>query len=109
MKSIYRILFLGFFFLSVYASAAEGPFYSDGTPWVRVSSNGDFVIYRMPSSAGCYGDKISVGKLEDPDMRKMTLSLVTAAQMSERRVKVWVNYVGSTAPQRCTLAFIEVE
>ncbi len=108
MKNIYRILFYGLFFLSVSVSATEGPFYSEGAPWARVSSNGDFVIYRMPSSAGCHGDKVSVGKLEDSDMRKMTLSLVTAAQMSERRVKVWVNYVGTT-PQRCTLAFIEVE
>ena len=109
MKNIFRFVFLGLFFVNVSVLAAEGPFISDGVPWARVSVNGNFVIYRMPASAECYGNKIGVDNSEDPDMRKMALSMVTAAQMSEKKIKVWVNYFDSTTPQRCKLAFMEIE
>ncbi|WP_444888877.1 hypothetical protein [Microbulbifer sp. JMSA008] len=108
MSGLNKYLILGILFLSVSAVAYEGPFISDGTPWARLASNGTFAIYPMPTAASCFDDKVSVVNTEDPEMKGMVMSLVLAAQMSNRNVKMWVEKYDSTTPQRCKLAFIEI-
>ncbi|WP_226648736.1 hypothetical protein [Microbulbifer variabilis] len=109
MKRLNELLVSGLFFLSISVSASEGPFASDGAPWVRVSSSGGGSIYSMPDSANCYGNKIGLDASVDSDVKKMVMSLVTAAQLSEKRINVWVDRYDSTTPQRCKLAIIEIE
>ncbi|GAB2898753.1 hypothetical protein ACCI51_08155 [Microbulbifer echini] len=109
MKSLNKPLFFWLIFLSVSVSALEGPFVSDGAPKVRVSSSGGVTIYRMPSSANCYGDKINLESTESVDFRKMALSMVIAAQLSGKKINAWIDRYDSTTPQRCKLAFMEIE
>ncbi|WP_299587575.1 hypothetical protein [uncultured Microbulbifer sp.] len=109
MIGLMKFLFWGMIFLSVSAGAYEGPFATDGSPWTRVSSNGSFSIYPMPASAGCYDDKVSVANTGDTEMKSMVMSLVLAAQMSGRKLNIWVERYDSTSPQRCEMAFIEID
>ncbi|MFA0790519.1 hypothetical protein ACCI51_08160 [Microbulbifer echini] len=109
MEIFKNILFFGIFLLSVSVAAAEGPFTTDVPPWARVSSDGSFVIYPIPASANCHDNKVGVVDLGGPDVKGMVLSLVLAAQMSGKKVSVWVDRYGSTTPQRCKIAFIEID
>ncbi|WP_226648737.1 hypothetical protein [Microbulbifer variabilis] len=109
MSKLKRRLFFWVLLLSGSVSASEGPFTSDGAPWVRLSSSGSMTIYRMPDPVNCYQNKINVSNSEDPDMMEMAFSLVTAAQMSGKKINVWIDRYDSTIPQRCNLVFIEID
>ena len=90
------------------AFADEGPVASNDNLRARLSSSGWITIYGIPNSADCYGNKIEVPNSQEPEMKQMVVSLITAAQLAGRQINFWYTRYDSTNPQRCELRYIEM-
>ncbi len=107
-------MIIGFYIIfgalcSASAYSYEGPYLSDIAPIVRVSTTGQIQIFGTPEEAYCHKNKASYeAKYTKNEEVNMIFTVALAAQVSNRKINVWVERYGDTNPQRCTISFIEI-
>lgn len=107
-KSICLLLGLS---ASTLSYSLEGPFLSNVGPVARVSDLGQVQIFGLTGAANCFKDKAIVEPTHSQTQAvqsSMLLQVILAAQVSNKRVNVWVERYDVTSPQRCMLRHVEL-